>query len=491
MSRNKKNTNLLIEPAEKVFLHDDHKRPTTRREFLATGLIGFSGFMMAPSILSILTRPGNAFAAGGADCAAGAASLLPAFVAVNLSGGASLSSQYLPLDQGGNLLPKYDRIGLGNAPPVEMEFGNVPFAGMVNDRLTSQFLAGIRQATSPSTRNRTAFVGVCVQTQDDTGDNQIDPSGLVTAAGLTGSLLPRLGRSGTTTGIRQRHAKLPPPAPLVVRNVDDILGALSPAGSLNSRLNKKQKSSLMKLISGLSGSQAEAIRMPASSSGKTLANLIQCVTDKNIDLTSTDNPGVDPRQDSSVNVSSVWQMSTGGDQFGQSQGTRVALGTMVYNALKGNAGSVGIDLGGYDYHGSTRGTTDGRDNSAGNVVGRILESAAAMNRKVFIHVTTDGGVGTPVGSDLGANFTSDRGTGGMSYIIAFDPTRRPETTATQIGYFNSNQGAAEDTLVGSAERAGVAVFANYLKFAGQMGALERLLPGNYSTAELNQVLKFG
>jgi hypothetical protein len=244
-------------------------------------------------------------------------------------------------------------------------------------------------------------------------------------------------------------------------------------------------------VSKLSGSQAAAIRSPNSASGSTLAKLVECATGKNVSLAGQTNLGVDPRQDTTVGLSGLWGMATGGNQFGRSQNERVIMGSMVYNALKGNAGAVGLDIGGYDYHGNNRiDVTDVRDNDAGQLVGKILESAAAMNQKVFIQVQSDGSVGAPRGSDINASFTGDRGAGGMSYILVFDPAGRPASKpGYQIGHFTAGQGAADNSVVGSAEKAGAAVFANYMKFAGQLGRLDSILTQPFNSVQLEQVLR--
>lgn len=483
------NEHFIIEGEEKrrVFLHDDHGHMKTRRDFLSSGILSFAGWMMTPSILQMLAR-NEAFAqaAGGCDDSVVSASgRLPAFVTVNLAGGASLSGNYIPLNAAGQMLPSYSLLGNGAVPTTQAAFGNVLFSS------TSGFIAGLNTGASQATRDKTSFIGVCVPTADDTNTNKIDPSGMVTAAGLKGELLPRLGSFATATGVNQRPAVITPPTPLRVASLNDLTNALTPQGTFATRFTTAaQRNGLLKLVSNLSGSQAAAIASPNSASGQTLAKLVKCATEKNVSLAANTNPGINPATDTSIpNYTTLWGTATAGNQFGQSQNTRVAMGAMVYNALKGTAGTVGINLGGYDYHGNARATTNQSDNNAGQVVGRILETAAMMNQKVFVHVTTDGSVGAPSGSAAGANYTSDRGTGGMSYILVFDPAAKPATKSTQIGYFNNGQGAVDATISGTAEKAGVAVFANYLAFAKQLPLLDKVIPGRLSAAEIEQAVR--
>ncbi len=41
-------------------LHENHKRPVTRRELLSAGFMGASGLIMAPAWLGALLKPGTA-----------------------------------------------------------------------------------------------------------------------------------------------------------------------------------------------------------------------------------------------------------------------------------------------------------------------------------------------------------------------------------------------------------------------------------------------
>jgi hypothetical protein len=251
---------------------------------------------------------------------------------------------------------------------------------------------------------------------------------------------------------------------------------------------------LLSLVSDLSGSQARAIASANSSSSQTLSKLVQCATGKNIQLATQTNPGIDPKLDSDQTVTNLWQMNNGNAQFGRTQDERTIFGSMVYNGLKGNSGSVGIELGGYDYHGQGAATQMQKDFDAGQLVGKILATAQAMNKRVFIHITSDGSVGAPAGSGLRAGFTSDRGSGGMSYMIAFDPAGRPamkndRTAPWQLGYYTNGQGAADDSIVGAADKAGVAAFANYLAFAKQTSLFGKVL-SPLSTSDQDQILRF-
>lgn len=477
----------------KEYIWDGHAKPTTRREFLAKGLISASGFVIAPSILQVISGS-QAFAAD-LDCAP-PPSGLPAFIVVNLSGGAALAANYMPLDRGRQKLASYANIGAGVSPTETMEFQGVRFP------VTSKFLEGVRAFAPAATLSKTGFVGTMVQSGDDRADNKLDISGLVSAAGLTGGLLPKLGTvASQLTGVRQAPAVLDPPAPLIVNSVADLSSAIGLNGTAGAlaRLNANQRGSLLKLIDRLSGSQGRQLASANSASGQTLSKLVSCATGKNIELSSTTNAGIDPRVDTALgtNLSMLWQIQAGAPAtaFGRSTNQRIAFSAMVYNAIKGNAAAVGLDLGGYDYHDNTRTTADRMDRDAGQLVGIILQTAALMGKKVFVQVVSDGAAGGP-GGDATSVFTSDTGTTGMSYIMAYDPARnavdmmKNDAFLWQIGQFTSGGVSDANSIVGSPEKASAAAFANYLQFAGLIDKFQSIAPGRFGANELNEAVRF-
>ena len=468
---------------------ESHGMPNSRRDFLASGAMTSAAYIMTPSILGILANSSIAKADDG--CNSSVVSL-PAFCTIDLAGGASLSGNTIVHDVAGNMLPDYSQLGLGKAPPTEKEFGDVLFPSAA--AIPVSFLTGLR-STAAGALTKSSFVQVAVPTRDDTNQNAIDASGMVTQAGLVGSLLPNLGNNnGTGTGTSQMASTIKPPAPLIVSKISDLTSALAPASSLTANLTNSQQKSLLSLVSGLSGSQARTVASANSSSGQTLSKLVQCATGKNIELATATNPGIDPQLDSNTAVSTLWGMATGGNQFGRNQGERQVFGSMAYNALKGNTGAVGMTIGGYDYHGQGRTNQDQKDFEAGQLVGKVLATAQAMGKPIFINITTDGSVGADQGSALRSGFNGDQGSAGMSYMIAYDPTAKPSmkndrAAHWQLGYYSNGQGAVDNTLVGSPTQAGVATFANYLAFAKQSSLFGKVL-SPLSTQDTDYVVRF-
>lgn len=461
-----------------IKMHD--KKPMNRRQFLEAGLIQFGGFLALPPITKILGSS-TISKSSGVVCDAAVLSDLPALITLNLAGGAGLSANWMPRDSGLSPLPSYTKMGWGNAPQHTSEFANQAwfFSG-------SPFLAGLKgEITDSNVYSNTNFVGVAVRSQDDSGGNKFDITGLTKTAGLTGTLLANLGTQNTVTGNNTQPAFLAPPAPLIVGRYDDIIGALSVAGPLSGTGIKSRVPAMFSTILSLNTIQTEKYAVAQMNYGDRLNELMICRNQDNSNLVSNPNgSSTDPR--SIQAFATIW-----GLQANTSMSSRnFIFGSLVFNALQGTAGSANLTIGGYDYHNGTRTTGDTKDNDAGSVVGKILASAAALNRKVFIIVTSDGSVTSAESSDpLDAVWASDGGLRGSSMMFAFDPAGAKSTNGSQLGNYLQSQAANEQTLAGaSPERAAATMFANYLAFAGKIDLFEQTLPRIFSTDELKKVI---
>lgn len=455
-----------------------HGKPISRRDFLASGLIPFSAGMMMPSWMQLLAQSGDA-KAQELVCASGGNSALCPFISIKLSGGMAMSSNFVPFDQGLQMLPTYSKMGLGKAGSfgVIYEFANrAPFYEQ------SGLLQGLRATVSRTTFANSVFVGVPVRCQDDSANNKFDITGLVSKTGLNGKILKNLGRANTETGVNNLAAYVKPASPLVVRRYEDIVSALGVSGSL-AQLSQNQRSQLFSTISRLTASQTE--KLQNMSGGKTLTQLIQCANIDNQKLiTDSGSLNIDPLANQAL--ATAWGINNQTNKSSQD----FVFATMVYNALNGNAGTINLEIGGFDYHNNTRTSGDAKDLEAGMAIGRALESLAIMGRKGYIMVTSDGGVNAPESDVPGAPWTSDRGIAGTAYIIAYEPNGRARASSFQIGQFTTGQ-AADDKFVlgGGPEIAAAGIYANYLAFNGATNAIETYLPRVFTTDQLSQIVK--
>lgn len=460
-----------------------HRKPVTRRELLAHGIIPFAGMMMAPQTLNLLFSS-VASAQPAFNCPTPVSGFTP-FITLNLGGGAAMAGNFVPLNAGGGLLPTYSKMGLGNNQvPIVKEFGGGTFAGAdANGNLISKMLEGIQSAATADTISRTTFVAVCVRSRDDSSENPFDISGLVTKAGLGGTQLPNMGTRSSTTGIDQMPAVLTPPTPLVVRSFTDITNSLGYSASVGAQLNDKQKVKLADLVSKLSAHQSR--KLASLNSGEQIKQLVDCAGIKNTELVAAGTGAVDPVQNSTF--APIWALNSGTNRGSNDY----VFGSMVYNALMGNSGAAGLEMGGYDYHDNTRNTGDTRDRQAGVTIGRILQSANVLKKPVFLYVTSDGAAGSSESEARNAPWTSDRGSAGAAFLFLYDPTKRPAVSGNQIGSFTDGQVADDKFVTGNdAARAAQAVFANYLQFNKKLGLFNQVVGRNaLDTAALNQVIK--
>lgn len=464
-----------------------HGKPLSRRDLLKAGALQFAATITAPTLFEILL---NTEVAKAQACLQA-----PTFVGLKLNGGAAMLGNFVAMAQNRDYLNSYEQLGLGTKAQISVRttsvFGDAKFFD------ASQFLAGIRTTATATTLANTSFVGIPVASNDDTDQNAFDVTYFISKFGVVGNILPNLGRRQTMTGIAQQPALAKtPPTPLSVGSLTDISNALSVQGSL-AILSDSQKVNLFSAINKLSESQARALA--SNTGGTVLQQLVNQATTQNMSLVASSTSGIDPLQDTAVSTrfNTVW--ANANNQNMQNQNANAmerVFGTMVYNTLKGNAGTCNMDMGGYDYHGQGRATQDAQDLSAGRVMGQILESAAVMQRPLMLMITSDGAVGAPAGSAPGAAFTSDRGQGGCIYLFAYHPLRRPAATDKngkidhQVGQVSGQAAVDTQFFTGNDPAlAGLAAFANFASFSGNLASFFTLAGNIWNNDQVDQVVR--
>lgn len=462
-----------------------HKKPVTRRDFLAHGMIPFAASAFMPNWLQFLS-PESALAQA-VVCPTGGTSMVP-FFHLNLEGGAGLAANYVPMNAGRDLIGQaagqngYNIIGLGRTPVIQRVFNNAPFAG----NGVSNILTGILANTQTATQNNTAFIGFCTQSRDDSSENNYSPAGMIQRAGLVGTKLPAMGNRDSNTGINQRPAVFSPQSPLIVKSFNDIANSLGYTAGL-AGLNQAQKEKLTKLVGDLNNSQAR--KLAAINQGSQIQEMLHCVGVKNNQLVAEGSAAVDPR--SNAAVAALWGLAANTAANNES----FILGAQIYNVLLGQSGPGSFSKGGYDYHGNDRATvTNVRDRNAGDIIGKLLDTARILQRPLALMVTTDGAVSSDASDTPDSNFNSDRGSAGMTYLFMYHPTARPVTTDFQVGHYTNGQSADTSFISGgSPELTAQAVFLNWLKLNNRMDLYTQVVPTGRAmdAAGVAQVVKVG
>lgn len=529
----------IIELAQKkgIKLHDDHPVPSTRREFLAQGLMGFAGYIMAPSLIHLVSRP--AMAQSLAECTEllTPVDTMPGFLHLNLGGGAGNTGQWAvrkvldanrplaTINNEDNLgyINSYRSLGLGASSAAftvnTSQFAN-PFqvvnSDVTNPDLGAQLFKKMRDIATTACTN-TAVTGVCVASQDDTAsNNKFGPQGMIHAIQKAKEIKFRIAqnlsnRSGTSlTGVDQDVAgRNRPYAPIVANNVNDILRVLGLApstdveGGSNVVLSEAEKKKMLEVINKLSGSQSRNVASVGSSTRENFVKLYNEASGKSYCQLIVPQTSVDPYANASVQ--SIWETEIQGNfaRLSNNPDNVKGLASLVFAACNGWAGTVGIDLGGYDYHGNNRNNTDPRDADAGLILGGAIKTAEALGKPLFILVTSDGATGSQNSDQAFSNWASDRGNGGCMLAFMFDPRNGSgqskenylASVSTQLGHFTDGQSASDNTPVGDPERATMAVIHRYLAFSEFndwktiAGAIDDR--AGFTAQELQYIAKFG
>ncbi len=182
----------------KRVVHENHRKPVSRRDFLAMGIGGAAGYVLMPSVLDIMQN--RLLAAEGCSVASSGNST-PVLI-LDCPGGTPLGRSVIVRDQGGNYLSNYSKWGLspsiapqatGFTPNTDYGLPMFPTGG---------FLLGLNSViTNPAIKASTGMYAVYCNANDDTNNNLFSPlQGFAMHGGLTGSLKSSVGASNGDSG---------------------------------------------------------------------------------------------------------------------------------------------------------------------------------------------------------------------------------------------------------------------------------------------------
>ncbi|KPJ87635.1 MAG: hypothetical protein AMJ53_17855, partial [Gammaproteobacteria bacterium SG8_11] len=207
MARNKRKILASHEP----ILHDDHKRPVTRRDFLNAGFITSAATVVMPSLLTSLISK-KAFAAfdPAEDCGIGGlgAGKIP-FICIDLGGGANMLGSNVLVGPDGTagqlgLLSgaAYNKMGVPTAmsPIADPTMVNIELG--LAFHTDSAFLRGIMSKTTAACRLNVNGAVIPARSDNDTANNPHNPMYGIARAGATGSLATLIGTSNSDSGGR-------------------------------------------------------------------------------------------------------------------------------------------------------------------------------------------------------------------------------------------------------------------------------------------------
>ena len=490
--------------------HADHRRPVTRREFLAQGFRGATATVAGLSVYSLFADPRAARAALAPDIQAlatgapcflqGKAGMIP-FICFDLAGGGNIAgSNVLIGGPGGQLdflsTAGYSRLGLpGNMlPNNSVGAGNFVDQSLgVAFHSDSAYLRGIKQRVAASTAASVNGAIFAEMSQNDTGNNQMNPmygiytSGfgvLTPSRGNSGSLLPLIGTQSTVSGgnsMAPSYMIDPTVPPTKVAKSTDVTGLVS-TGQLVGLLSQNDAVAVLESVERISRKKLDAVDTLLGPSQDAVAkDLVQCgyvsasnQVDQFGNASATLNPDLDPQIVGSAGIFSTAEY--------QSDSNFRATAAVMKMVVNGYAAAGTIEMGGFDYHTGDRSTGEMRDLEAGQCIGACLEYAARMGQPLMIYVFTDGSVVSSgmVDNSVGGRgkgvWTSDNESTAATFFLVYNPTGRPVAVTNQIGSYTSS-GNVNSTSSPGANAVNLLtemVVLNYMALHGSAGAFQTL-----------------
>lgn len=501
--RNRKNT-----PSTGQFpvRHQDHKKPVTRRDFLAQGFLSGLGIAVGPSLLGFLGSMPKAYAAECAGLTPPALDRIP-FICFDLAGGANIAGSNVIVGGPG---------GQGDFASVTAvgyrKLGSLALPATVDTRLglafhpQSALLEGIfDKAKNPAIIGKTNGTVFCTRSNDDTSNNPLNPMYGIARAGSKGRLSSTtlIGTKNSLSGgnsVGPGSMNLETLSVKTVSNANQATGLVD-TGKLGTLLGVKNAAgestgstlrvmqAVEKISAAKSGqiSEAQVVKDILGCSYTDTATQVQNSSD-----TSKLNPISDPQIiGGTVNGATVLPIFTAaeiGNSGNGVNGNFRKTAAIMKLVVEGHVGAGTVELGGYDYHDGNRINGENKDREAGRCIGAVLEYASRLNKPVMIYVYTDGGVssnGTPDPAAGGKpQWTSDNGSTAAAFFLVYNP-KGVTSIKQQIGYFTNTGSVFTGTAAVKASvtsnnvtQLSEAIVLNYLALHGSaaVGTFDKVLP---------------
>jgi hypothetical protein len=490
--------------------HGSHKKPVTRRDFLAQGFVTGAATVVAPAMLgSLISRSARADLSDDIEYLARSASIcniqqgagkIP-FICFDLAGGASIAgSNVLVGKEGGQLdflsTQGYSKQGLpGNMLP------NNATTNFVNTELglafhtDSAFLRGILEKTSPATRAGINGAVIAARSENDTGNNPHNPMYGLARYGSRGELLTLIGSQNSDSGGNSMAPAAlmdPENRPTKVDRTSDATGLVD-TGALatlftdgNGNPDANSTRAVMEQMARIS-EQKLAVVNTQTTDNEQLKTRVKCGYVKTADTVdkfsspAAINPAADP---DITGAGGVFGANFGNDREFEKTAAVMKL------VIEGYAGAGTISMGGFDYHTGERATGEERDLRAGRCMGACLEFAARRGKPLMLYVFSDGSLSSNGRVDDSAGgrgkgeWTGDNQQVAASFFLVYNPPTsggRPVLLTSgsaarhqQLGYYS----AGGDVVNASSPAANnvnllvQTVILNYMALHGEAGLYE-------------------
>lgn len=448
------------------------KKLLNRRDFISSGLISFSGMVMAPSIVSLILRERAVRAGDVASGASGSAmpGLCPLLI-IDCAGGFGLLGNWVGTQASGSFraLSSYPGTGLGTlVGGIDSSMGAPMAVGVSQIYETLMNVTPVNQADPTTTTQNAAdteFVAalqagfrmslIHANTLSDSSSNEVQIAGLASYFGASGSRLPNglgtiaspsAGNSLSAAGLLLPSAS----KPVAISSVKTLTQALSYGPAL-ANVPTAVVSDLAEGLLNLSNSQLGMLG--AMNQGDAMSALMNSGFKANKNY-------VNPSASMDARFDADCQAIYGISPASAENDGMVLEATIVKNALEGTSGPGVVTVGGCDYHDGTQTSGDAKDTEIGMVMKRMLQLARKKGKKFALQLITDGGI---YSDPMTRNWRGDdNGHSGM-VMAAFDPhAKAVDVLKTHVGNLTSGETTDPNCLTYNMQNAAQACVLNYL-----------------------------
>jgi hypothetical protein len=453
--------------------HGSHKRPVTRRDFLAQGFTTGAATVIVPAAMSMMTsRRANALTRDLNDIAVdeckitGGAGKIP-FICFDLAGGANIAGSNVLVGQAGGQMDflstqGYSKLGIpGDMLPTNPAFVNTEFG--LAFHADSAFLRGMLEMTQPATRANVNGAVIAARSENDTGNNPHNPMyGLAKAGpggdGARGEIMTLVGSANSESGGNSMAPAMminPELRPTKIDRNSDVagLGSTGPAPVMGNGPTVAAVGSMARISGFKLGDPNTGVNpTPPVSTGldptvdldtKRRAACGYIKTAKTMEGAFANPDKFSPRNDTDIQA-----IFPGAEFAGEFEKTASVM-KVVVPGVAGTpalAGAGTISMGGYDYHTGNRMDGEARDFRAGQCIGAVLEYAHRKQSPVMIYIFSDGSLSSngrvddSVGGRGKGEWTGDNQQTACSVILVYNPSGRPallQPGRNQIGSFSA------------------------------------------------------
>jgi hypothetical protein len=494
--------------------HGSHKRPTTRRDFLAQGFLTGAATVVAPTLLGTLMNPkmANALSTDVQDVAVNVCKITAGagkipFICFDLAGGANIAGSNVLVGKAGGQMDflstqGYSKLGL---PPTMLPnnptFVNTEFGLAFHS--DSAFLRGMQARTAVTTRANVSGTIIAARSENDTGNNPHNPMYGLAKYGSKGELLTLIGSQNSDSGGNSMApAMLMDTAnrPTKVDRASDVTGLVD-TGELGTlfrdprdtvavmesiyRISKEK----MDRSEGVGALPDEGVRTGLTGDAAAKSQF-KCGYVKTADTIEKFNSpaALNPLLDTDIlGPTGIFP----GTSFSDGEYGKIAA--IMKLVVNGYAGAGTASMGGFDYHTGDRSTGEARDFRAGECIGAALEYAARRQKPLMVYVFSDGSLSA---SNMVDNSTGGRGKNSWqgdnqgtaaAFFLVYNPTGRPTLLdeggipagrRQQIGYFTEggDNVASSNPAGNSVNNLVYTILLNYMALHGESASFSATFP---------------